>query len=640
MRHLKAPSRQRRTQHTSRQRRAQHTSRQRRAQQHQGTPAIFAIMLLVLGWAFGPAVAAAETTEAEAGAGAPSVAAPAVATAIAAVGTVVSGGADATADPELPALQISHVGADAVYLNGGRSHGLSVGQVVAVVRDGEPVAELQVAFVSRKSASCRVVDSRLEIVLGDQAIPIASLDTPEEPVAAAIAEARPKAGVPDKPEERRVSTSPPSNSTGRKWADFSGTLSLRWHHFDDGSEVPRSFDQTTARVNLRSQSLGGAYEARIRIRGREDQRYSATEPTETRRSDRLYELAFTYEPPEGRVFVEMGRMTSSPMLGFDYLDGVVGEYRFPRRGTNATTSKRHDGEAQPRFGVGGFYGQRSDVDDVGLGAEGEAYGAFFHYKRKRTRESPFYADLLVGGIRELYEGEVSREFVSVYGRLGSGSRWAFYQRADIDINTDWRREVAGDDYQVSNLLSTVNYRFTDNLRLGLSYDHRRRFREFDNRDTPEEIFDDRLREGLRLNAQIGDPRGWRLTTSIGVRSEEGSSEDAYTGTGSVFHTNIGGHNLLLGVDFSGFSGDTSDGYRVSLRGRKYFNGGHDVGLTIGGSTNNNLIGGLPVTSENQWVRLNGTARLPKRFFLLAEIEVTDGDNLAGERLILQLGYRL
>ena len=39
----------------------------------------------------------------------------------------------------------------------------------------------------------------------------------------------------------------------------------------------------------------------------------------------LNELAFTYEPPEGRVFVEMGRMTSSPMLGFDYLDGVAGK---------------------------------------------------------------------------------------------------------------------------------------------------------------------------------------------------------------------------------------------------------------------------------------------------------------------------
>ncbi|MCP3962186.1 MAG: hypothetical protein GY719_30455 [bacterium] len=559
------------------------------------------VALLALAWALGPATALADADATE-----------------------------STAE-ELPPLQVSHVGADSVYLNGGRSHGLSVGQAVAVLRDGEPVAELQVAFVSKKSASCRVVDSRLEIVLGDQAIPIPELDEPGPVPAATPTPAGPAPAAASEPEEELKISSDPPRSDGRKWADFSGTVSVRLHHFVDGAEIPRSFDQTTARLNLRTQSLGGAYEARIRVRGREDRRYRESEATETSRRDRLYELAFTYEPPDGRVLVEAGRMTSSPMLGFDYLDGVVGEYRFGRKGTNGQ---------RPRFGVGGFYGQRSDVDEIGLGADGEAYGAFFHYQRKRTRESPFYADLLVGGIRELYEGQVSREFVSLYGRLGSGSRWSFYQRADVDINTDWRRDVAGDDYQVSNLLTTFNYRFNDSLRLGVSYDHRRRFRDFENRDTPEEIFDDRLREGLRLNAQIGDSRGWRLTTSVGVRTEENNDEDAYTGTGSIFHTNIGGHNLLLGVDFSGFSGDTSDGYRVSLRSRKYFDGGHDIGLTLGTSTTTNTIGGIPVDTENQWIRLSGTARLPKRFFLLSEVEITDGDDLAGERYILQLGYRL
>ncbi len=557
---------------------------------------------------------------------------PAAATAAASAATVATGGtagADA-ADPGLPPLQVSHVGADAVYLNGGRTHGLEVGQTVAVVRDGEPVAELEVAFVSTKSASCRVVDSRLEIVLGDQAVPIEA-PAPAVAEASAPAEAGRGTGAAGPKEEPMVSSSPPPSGSDRRWADFSGTVSVRWHHFEDGGDVPRSFDQTTARLNLRAQSIGGAYETRIRVRGREDRRYREDEATETDRRDRLYELAFTYEPPEGRVLVEMGRMTSSPLLGFDYLDGVVAEYKF---------SKRKGLDNKPRMGIGGFYGQRSDVDEIGLGSEGETYGAFWHYKRQRTRESPFYAEMVIGGIRELYEGEVSREFVSVYGRLGSGSRWSFYQRADVDINTDWRRDVAGDDYQVSNLLTTFNYRFTDSLRLGVSYDSRRRFREFENRDTPEEIFDDRLREGFRVNAQIGDSRGWRLTTSAGIRREEDGAEDAYTGTGSLFHTNLFDRNFLLGVDFSGFSGETSEGFRVSLRTRKYFDGGHDVGLTLGTATTTSLIGGAPVDSENQWIRLSGTARLPKRFFLLAEAEVTEGDDLAGERLIVQLGYRL
>ena len=534
-----------------------------------------------------------------------------------------------TSVEELPPLLVSHVGADAVYLNGGRSHGLEVGQHIAITRQGEPIAELQVAFVSKRSASCRVVDSRLEIVLGDQASPLlgmaAETATPGQGATAGGGSGGRPPTVGTSPEGERSETPPRSGwrGSGLRGSDLSGTISLRWHQFDDGNEFPRSFDQTTARLNLRSRSPDGTYQARVRVRGREDRRTRDSEPTETSRRDRLYELSFAYAPPEGRIAVEVGRMTSSPRLGFDYLDGVLAEVAI-----------------RPGIGVGAFYGQRSEIDELSLGGAGQAYGAFFHYHRKRSRESPFYADVVVGGIRETFEGEVSRDYVSLYGRLGKGNRWSIYQRADVDVNTDWRRDVAGDDYQVSNIVTSANYRFSDSLRMGISYDHRRRFRDFENRDTPEEIFDDRLREGFRVSAQIGDSRGWRLSSSVGIRREEDRAEDAYTASGSLFHTNLGGLGLLVGLDFSGFQGDTADGYRVSLRSRKYFDGGHDVGLTLGFSTTTNAFTGDPIESEHHWVRLSGSVRLPKRFFLLGEIEVTEGDDLAGQRYILQLGYRL
>ncbi len=537
------------------------------------------------------------------------------------------GGSTRQPEPELPPLVVSYAGADAIYLSGGRSHGLSVGQQVVVVRDGEPIAELSVAFVSKGSASCRVVDSRLEIVLGDQAIPVPTLEadaTPSDsPPAAGTAAAADSTSAPPEPEAKAASrASRGSSRSGDGWG-VSGTVSLRWHHFADGSEVPRDFDQAAVRLSLRARAPGSAYEARVRVRGREDWRSSESGPTESERRDRLYELAMVYAPPEGRVTAQVGRLASSPLIGFDFLDGGLAEVRI-----------------KPRFGVGGFYGQRSDTEDLDLGSTGQTYGAFFRYRRKRSKESTFYADLLIGGIRELQEGDVSREYLWIYNRLGSGSRWSFYQRADIDVNGSWRREASDQAYQVSNLLVTGNYRFSDSWRLGITYDHRQRYRDFENRDTPEEVFDDRLREGLRLTAQIGDSRGWRLTSSAGIRRQEGSDEDAYSATGSIFHTNLGGRRVLLGVDFSGFAGETSDGYRVSLRGRKYFDGGHDIGLTIGTATTTRMLAGEPEDSANRWIRLNGTARLKRRFFVLAELEITDGDDLAGERLILQLGYRL
>lgn len=274
------------------------------------------------------------------------------------------------AEPELPPLSVSYVGADAIYLDGGRSHGLTVGQHVAVVREGKPIAELQVAFVSKRSASCRVVDSRREVILGDQAIPIARLEPDPEAEAPQVAEAspQPEPSAEDQPRSRNRRGS----GGGDAWGDLSGTISLRWHRFNDGGEVPRDFDQTGLRLNLRAKSIAGTpYQAGVRVRGREDRRYRVDEPTVTERNDRLYELALIYEPPEGRLAFQVGRLGSSPLLGFYYLDGGLVEYR-----------------VKPRFWVGGFYGQRSDVDELGLGSSGLAYGAFVHYKKKRAKDAP------------------------------------------------------------------------------------------------------------------------------------------------------------------------------------------------------------------------------------------------------------
>ena len=137
---------------------------------------------------------------------------------------------------------------------------------------------------------------------------------------------------------------------------------------------------------------------------------------------------------------------------------------------------------------------------------------------------------------------------------------------------------------------------------------------------------------------LGKPRGWRLTTSFGVRHQEGVSEDSTTLTGSVYNSDVAGWRLLLGFDYSGFSGETSDGHRLGLRVRKYFRGGHDLGLTLGTSETDSALTGE--VRENQWLRLSGTARLPKKFFILWEAEINEGDDLEGQRTNLQLGYRL
>ena len=539
-------------------------------------------------------------------------------------------------------IRVVYVLGNTIYLSAGRADGLEVGQRLVVIQDGEPEATLEVTFVADHSASCQILEERGSIVVGDRVVPLAvegetgqpavpkpsrsAVETergpaPEpatstaEPQPEAPAVAAPRKPIPSLRKPRQKKSSP-------SWGKLSGTVALSWQHFEDGSDAGRDFDQSTVRLNLRMRELGGSpYEVNIRVRGREDRRLQTSGETESFRRDRLYEASVTYDPPDGKYYYQAGRLRSGPLIGFDYLDGILGEYRI-----------------KPRIGIGGFYGTRSDIEELSFDSSGQTYGVFFHYRRQRSRESPFYADVMIGGIGEYLEGDVSREYLSVYGRLGSGNRWTLYQRADVDFNRDWRRELTGESYQVSNLLVAATYRFNEALRVGLTYDQRRRFRDLDNRDTPEERFDDRLRDGLRGTLYLGKPRGWRLTTSLGTRRQEGTSEDSNILTGSLYHADLAGWRLLLGFDYSGFSGATSDGQRFGLRLRKYFRGGHDLGLTLGYSETDSVVTGL--VRENQWVRLSGTTRLPKNFFILWEAEVSEGDDLEGQRLNLQLGYRL
>ncbi len=172
----------------------------------------------------------------------------------------------------------------------------------------------------------------------------------------------------------------------------------------------------------------------------------------------------------------------------------------------------------------------------------------------------------------------------------------------------------------------------------MSYDQSRQIFTLDDRFTPEELFDNALREGYRVTAYLGSAKTVRANFSVGQRWKQGNPDRSLAYNANVYHSNVFGWNMLVGGDYSGFDGDTSSGFRAGLRVQKYFRSGHDVELTFGISSTELLATGE--VRENQWLRLSGTLQLGRRFYLLGELESATGDDLEGERLFLQLGYRL
>lgn len=73
--------------------------------------------------------------------------------------------------------------------------------------------------------------------------------------------------------------------------------------------------------------------------------------------------------------------------------------------------------------------------------------------------------------------------------------------------------------------------------------------------------------------------------------------------------------------------------------RWIFRGGHDLGLTLGGSESS-LPDLVDIDARtNEWIRLSGTLQLPFRLYLHGEYEISTGDDLEGDRLLLEIAYR-
>jgi len=514
---------------------------------------------------------------------------------------------------------VSYVSSSSVYLDAGRAEGIDLGTRLRVVRGGETVAELEVDFVAEHSASCQVLETAVELRPGDRVVRIGgeSAPPPEPQTAApAIVEVLP---IP-----------PPVRIEGDEFTGYaraprtsaSGVFALGYRTFSPG--FGRSSTESLGRLSLRLRDLAGRpYELRARLRAREVTRDGYGSSVERRqRSDRLYELALLYDPPEGRFGFQLGRLATGGFSSLGYLDGVLGEVRLGRR-----------------FAIGAFGGLRPDLTELGLESAGEKYGAFVRFVTAREGDSP-YAEILLGGASERSEeGEISRDFVTVESRFGGGSRWWLFQRAEIDLNRGWRRDAAGSTSQVTNAAISGSLRLGRQLRATLSYDQRRSFLTWENRPAlPEEVFTRFFREGGRL-ALEWQHGGWSAALGAGLERARDLDDPTSSAFLSLLKGGSFGWPLLLGGDLSWYSGGVAEGYVASLRGRWAFRGGHDLGLTLGASQTTLAEAAFGPDRENQWLRLSGTLQLPLRIYLFGEYEMSTGDDLDGDRATLEVGYR-
>ena len=515
-----------------------------------------------------------------------------------------------------PTFIVRYRSAANVYVDAGRAQGLSIGDRLAVMVGTEAVAELEVIFLADQSTSCRVVSERRPVRAGDTAT---LLSRGESPTSTASTETPATPAATPSPTAPALTTGT-SHKPAAPWARVRGGFSAGLYKVWDTSGTGFDFEQRTGRVDLSLYDLGGQpLSFNARFRSRQDVRALGLSSLARRseRQDRLYELSLRYEPPSDTVTFEVGRLSSSRFVGIGYLDGGLARFRL-------------DSPLQ----VGAFFGQRADVEGFGPAGSGQKYGGFLRLSPRNPYSASY--DVVVALVREFGQADISREYVGVESRFGSGAV-TFFERAEVDLNRSWRKVLADQTYQLSNLSVSTNLRFSPSASAVLSYDNRRNYRDYLTRDVPEQIFDDLLHQGYRASLYFGSGYGLNVTAGFGLRVKEQDRANAYSYNAGIRHGNLFAKDVSLGVDVSAFQNDLTNGYLVSAQTGKRFKAGHQIDFGYGRSL-------YQVTSVGQqrrteYLRFSGRGSLGRHVYLFTDFEYDRGDDLRGPRGFFEVGYQ-
>jgi hypothetical protein len=521
-----------------------------------------------------------------------------------------------------PKLTVKYRSAANVYLDAGRAAGLNVGDRLRVVSGRDTVSELEVVYVAEQSASCKVVSETRPVRAGDVAVLIVHAPSAAPPASAVAASPSPPAAVPPPAPAPTPQAKPPA-----PWARLRGAASVGYYQSQDNTESDYDFQETTARLDLVAHDLGGQpLSFTLRGRSRKDVRARtlSDRTLKDERTDRLYEVALRYEPPSDRVGFEVGRIGLYRFVGIGYLDGALARFR-------------PAGAIQ----LGAFAGRVADVDGLGFNGTGSKYGGFVRLVPGGRFAMGGY-DVMLAYVRENADGDVSREYLSLESRFSGGGRWSLFQRAELDFNTGWRKEVTSSSTQLSNVSLSGNLRMSPSAWAFVSYDGRRNYRYYVNRVVPEEVFDDLLHQGLRAGVNMSRPGGFGATAGVGMslkekdpRHPELDVANAYSGNAGVRHMSLFGSGFSVGIDGSGFSNGYTDGGLLTARVGRRFAGGHVLDLSFGRS-----LYRVKLTEEDrstQWLRLLGRAELGHRVYCQGDFEYDRGDDLKGPRGFLEVG---
>ncbi len=521
-------------------------------------------------------------------------------------------------------FKISYLSSEKVYLDGGKSRGLQVGDRLYIVRQKKRViGEIKVVFTATHSASCDIISAKEKLSRGDLAILVERKETAGEQKTPEPATQAPQKKAEPAPEEKapqpqRVSK-PRREKSRRGISRFSGNVAVQYFRLNDLSAGNLDFSQPTLRLNLRGQNLWGKdYRLRIRTRTRYNQRsraYNANIPRDEWRN-RIYQFSFGYSNPAAPFNFTVGRLISNFMSGIGYIDGLQLQ-------TNLNRSFR--------FGV--VAGAAPDWRNSNFQTQVKKYGAYLNLNTGSFQTREFRSTLAWAA--EYNGATISREFIYIQNNYTAGTRFSVYHSTELDINRKWRKSRTGESISLSNLFLSARYQFTRAVRVGLTFDNRKNYWTYEVRSLADSLFDDALRLGLRGNISFKLPSQMYVFINGGMRKRETDAKTASSYSARFRKGAFLWRSLAFSANYAAFDNRFTNGHTANIQLSKSYRSGHRLELAYG-LYNYNFD---QTSRNNEWVRGTLYMALFRRMFLSHQFEYSWGDDLDGQRIYVELGYR-
>jgi len=505
--------------------------------------------------------------------------------------------------------KVQYITPDQIYLDAGRNMGIEKGNKGKIYRNGELLADIEIIFIADKTSSCKILKKYDNLQIGDLAvieINEQELDTVENVTSESIAYEAEQPSVTFKPEKKKSKT-------------ISGRVGLQFYAQDNLDEYNYDYYQPSLSLNLAfNDILGEYYDLRLKMRSRRNMK-KIDGISENEWDNRIYNFALNYNNPESRFNFGLGRIISNNISGMGYIDGGVFSYKI-----------------EDRINLGFFAGTQPDLQNSRIQYDETKGGIYANYRYRDFNSSFLSATIAIAG--QYVNGQIDREFIYQQINYSLSSKLYLYQSSEISVNRGWRKEAAGSDLQLSNLLLSARYNFTRNIGLSLGYDNRQNVYTYYTKTTPDTLFDDDLRQGYRAGVSFKLPMDIRLAFNGNYRTQENSDETSLYYSAGVSFNDFLQTNSFLNYRIAVYDNQYTSGMQNSIGISRYFVRRLNLGVTIGQNLYTYSLYNQDLTDN--WLRFNGSYYFNRTFYASGSLEIFRGDNTNSNRIYIDFGVRL